>query len=122
MNFNAFDLLVCIGFYAAVLGFAFWKSRGSAGATDYFLGGRSLPWWLIGVSIVAANISTEQMVGMAGPDDGGRADYVSMLADYRGDWRGSASVARASVSYEARGREPPPAGPAADVSAQHPPP
>jgi dihydroorotate dehydrogenase (fumarate) len=60
---------------------------------------------------------------MAGPNDGGRADYVSMLADYRGDWRGSASVARASGSYETRGREPaPPAGPAADVSARHPPP
>lgn len=70
MHFTLTDLVVCIAFYATVLGFAFWKSRGSTGATDYFLGGRSLPWWLIGVSIVAANISTEQMVGMAGQGAG----------------------------------------------------
>jgi SSS family solute:Na+ symporter len=47
-----------------------WKSRKVAGAaTDesgYFLGGRSLTWPVIGISIVAANISSEQMVGMAG--------------------------------------------------------
>ncbi len=42
------------------------KSRGQRTSEDYFLGGRQLPWWLIGVSIVAANISTEQFVGMAG--------------------------------------------------------
>jgi SSS family solute:Na+ symporter len=78
VNFNTFDLVICIGFYAAVLGFAFWKSRGSSGATDYFLGGRSLPWWLIGVSIVAANISTEQMVGMAGQGAGGVGLAVSL--------------------------------------------
>ena len=70
MNFTTLDVAVCLAFYAVVLGWAFWKSRGSAGAADYFLGGRSLPWWLIGVSIVAANISTEQMVGMAGQGAG----------------------------------------------------
>ena len=43
-----------------------YKSRGRRTSEDYFLGGRQLPWWLIGVSIVAANISTEQFVGMAG--------------------------------------------------------
>ena len=42
------------------------KSRGERTSAGYFLGGRQLPWWLIGISIVAANISTEQFVGMAG--------------------------------------------------------
>ena len=57
-------------FFVIVVGFSTWKSRRKAGAAesedDFFLGGRSLTWPIIGVSIVAANISSEQMVGMAG--------------------------------------------------------
>lgn len=60
------DILVFAAFYATVLGFSLYKSRGEKTSVDYFLGGRRLPWWLIGISIVAANISTEQFVGMAG--------------------------------------------------------
>jgi len=37
---------------------------------DYFLASRGLKWWLIGFSIVAANISTEQLVGMSGQGAG----------------------------------------------------
>lgn len=57
-------------FFLIVIAFSMWKSRRAAGTTedesDYFLGGRSLTWPIIGISIVAANISSEQMVGMAG--------------------------------------------------------
>ena len=35
-------------------------------ATDYFLAGKSLPWWAIGASLIAANISAEQIIGMSG--------------------------------------------------------
>lgn len=70
MRVSTLDLAIMVAFYAAVLGFAIFKSRRGTTSADYFLGGRSLPWWLIGVSIVAANISTEQMVGMAGQGAG----------------------------------------------------
>jgi SSS family solute:Na+ symporter len=66
MNFSALDLAIFVGFYALVLGISLVKSRGQKDSADYFLGGRRLPWWLIGVSVVAANLSTEQFVGMAG--------------------------------------------------------
>jgi SSS family solute:Na+ symporter len=66
MNFSALDIGIFVVFYAIVLAFSFFKSRGEKGTADYFLGGRALPWWLIGVSVVAANMSTEQFVGMAG--------------------------------------------------------
>src|SRR5512134_4072086 len=66
MTFSTLDLAVFAAFYALVLGFSFFKSRGEKDSAGYFLGGRALPWWLIGISIVAANISTEQFVGMAG--------------------------------------------------------
>jgi len=35
-------------------------------ASDYFLAGKSLPWWAIGASLIAANISAEQIIGMSG--------------------------------------------------------
>jgi len=66
MKFTALDWAICVAFYGLVLGFSFWKSRGRQDSAGYFLGGRNLPWWLIGVSVVAANLSTEQFVGMAG--------------------------------------------------------
>ncbi|HAV12137.1 MAG TPA: solute:sodium symporter family transporter [Opitutae bacterium] len=67
MALNLADWLLFLGFFVVVIGFSLWKSRGSSGdGEDYFLAGRGLSWWLIGISIVAANISTEQFVGMAG--------------------------------------------------------
>ena len=60
-----------IAIYAvAVFGLAQWVSRDSdkhkKTSTDYFLAGRSLPWWAIGASLIAANISAEQIIGMSG--------------------------------------------------------
>ena len=64
------DLITFVAFFVFVIGFSLWKSRkpkdGSRDGSDFFLGGRSLTWPIIGLSIVAANISSEQMVGMAG--------------------------------------------------------
>ena len=42
------------------------NTQGDNGASDYFLAGRGLNWWLVGFSLIAANISTEQFVGMSG--------------------------------------------------------
>lgn len=66
VQFTPLDTAICVAFYLLVLAFSFWKSRGGKNSADYFLGRRALPWWLIGISIVAANLSTEQFVGMAG--------------------------------------------------------
>lgn len=41
-------------------------SRGERSRDDYFLAGRKLTWWLIGISLIASNISTEHFVGMTG--------------------------------------------------------
>jgi SSS family solute:Na+ symporter len=54
-----------------VIAFGIWKARDEisaedAGASGYFLAGRGLTWWLVGFSLIAANISTEQFVGMSG--------------------------------------------------------
>ncbi|MBR0193125.1 MAG: sodium/solute symporter [Thermoguttaceae bacterium] len=66
-NFGAIDIGVFVAFILAVIVISTFKSR-SAGESseDYFLAGRGLSWWLIGFSLIAANISAEQFVGMAG--------------------------------------------------------
>jgi solute:Na+ symporter, SSS family len=81
MNIAPQDLFVFVGFFVIVIGLSVWKSRkakGHAGdSSDFFLAGRGLTWPLIGISIVAANISTEQMVGMAGQAAGSTGLAVS---------------------------------------------
>ena len=63
--------MVIIGFYAVmIIGIAQWVSREKVGheknTADYFLAGKALPWWAIGASLIAANISAEQIIGMSG--------------------------------------------------------
>ncbi len=70
MELTLVDVLVFFGFFVVVIGTSLLKSKKEASSEDYFLAGRGLTWWLIGISIVAANISTEQFVGMAGQGAG----------------------------------------------------
>jgi solute:Na+ symporter, SSS family len=92
MSFTSLDLAVFAGFYVLVLGFSFFKSRGQKDSAGYFLGGRSLAWPLIGLSIVAANISTEQFVGMAGQGAGDVGLAVSA-------WQLSGSVGIVLIAF-----------------------
>ena len=70
MHLQTIDFVV-VGLYAvALLSLAQWVSRERGShqkdTQDYFLAGRSLPWWAIGASLIAANISAEQIIGMSG--------------------------------------------------------
>lgn len=72
---GAIDTAVAIIFMLSVIGVGMIKSMGEKthsehGASDYFLAGRGLSWWLIGFSLIAANISAEQFVGMSGQGAG----------------------------------------------------
>lgn len=60
------DVVVFFAFIAAVVSIGILKSRHEKDSEGYFLAGRGLMWWLIGFSLIAANISTEQFVGMSG--------------------------------------------------------
>jgi SSS family solute:Na+ symporter len=68
--FVALDWII-VGIYCVgIISLATYISRKKSGtersAEDYFLAGRSLPWWAIGASLIAANISAEQIIGMSG--------------------------------------------------------
>lgn len=79
ISLSAVDVLIFVAFIAAVLALGLSKSRQEKDSESYFLAGRGLAWWLIGFSLIAANISTEQFVGMSGQ----AADYVGLaIASY----------------------------------------
>jgi len=70
MTLASIDVTIVLIYAAALFAIAQWVSREQAGhekdAADYFLAGRGLPWWAIGTSLIAANISAEQIIGMSG--------------------------------------------------------
>lgn len=63
---NLVDVVVFVLFLVAAVAVGIYKSRGEEDSEGYFLAGRGLTWWLIGFSLIAANISAEQFVGMSG--------------------------------------------------------
>ena len=63
---SAWDILIFVAFVVTVVSVGLYQSRSEKGSEDYFLAGRDLKWWLIGFSLIASNISTEQFVGMSG--------------------------------------------------------
>jgi len=64
------DIVIVIAYAVGLIALATWVSREKQGENksteDYFLAGKSLPWWAIGASLIAANISAEQIIGMSG--------------------------------------------------------
>lgn len=83
-NFQFLDYLVFIIYAVVILGVGLWVSRDKKGhqknAEDYFLASKSLPWWAIGASLIAANISAEQFIGMSG------SGFASGLAIASYEW------------------------------------
>ena len=70
MTLSTLDTSIVLIYLAGIFILAQWVSREKAGhqksAKDYFLASKSLPWWAIGASLIAANISAEQIIGMSG--------------------------------------------------------
>ena len=70
MDFSTIDIVVFSLYAILILSIGLYVSRQKEGksksAEDYFLAGKSLPWWAIGASLIAANISAEQFIGMSG--------------------------------------------------------
>jgi SSS family solute:Na+ symporter len=78
------DIVVLIAYAIGIFALAQFVSRERPGhrkdTSDYFLASRALPWWAIGASLIAANISAEQIVGMSG------SGYVIGLAIASYEW------------------------------------
>ncbi len=76
MDFATTDLVILIGYLMLMMGFGIWiaNKEKNESAKDYFLASSALPWWAVGGSLIASNISTEQILGMNG------SGYVMGLA------------------------------------------
>ncbi|MFT4054732.1 MAG: sodium/sugar symporter [Novosphingobium sp.] len=91
MGLATIDITVVVIYAIGIFGLAQWVSRDKAGAgpknsTDYFLASKNLPWWAIGASLIAANISAEQIVGMSG------SGYAIGLAIASYEWMAAATL------------------------------
>ena len=84
MSFSTLDFIIFGAYCLIILFVGLFVSRNKKGheknAEDYFLAGKSLPWWAIGASLIAANISAEQFIGMSG------SGYVLGLAIASYEW------------------------------------
>ena len=74
------DIVIIILYLAGTLVIGFLLGRRQKTSTDYFLGGRKLPWWMVGMSMVVTDIGTLELVGVAG----GAYMYGMVLANF--DW------------------------------------
>ncbi|MCX5643143.1 MAG: sodium/solute symporter [Phycisphaerae bacterium] len=66
MELNAADYAVFVAYCIAVFAVGFWVARKEKTSQDYFLAGRRLPWYVIGFSLIATSISSEQFIGEVG--------------------------------------------------------
>lgn len=69
-GFETIDYAVFVVYIIILVGLGVFLSRGKKGeeksSADYFLAGNTLTWWAVGASLIAANISAEQFIGMSG--------------------------------------------------------
>jgi SSS family solute:Na+ symporter len=90
MGLSAIDTAVVIVYAIGIFVLAQLVSRERPGhkkdAKDYFLAGKALPWWAIGSSLIAANISAEQIIGMSG------SGYAIGLAIASYEWMAAATL------------------------------
>jgi len=90
MSLSMIDLVVVVIYAIGIFSLAQYVSREKAGhqkdTSDYFLASKNLPWWAIGASLIAANISAEQIVGMSG------SGYAIGLAIASYEWMAAATL------------------------------
>ncbi len=69
-GFKTIDFVILVCYLILLVSLGLFLSRNKNGkeksANDYFLAGNTLTWWAVGASLIAANISAEQFIGMSG--------------------------------------------------------
>ena len=80
-GFQTIDFIILVAYIIILVSLGMFLSRNKDGkeksANDYFLAGNTLTWWAVGASLIAANISAEQFIGMSGT---GYADGIATAA------------------------------------------
>lgn len=80
--FNFADWLVIIAYLGGIIGLGIWFGKDQRNTRDYFLGSRNIPWWGIGVSIVAAETSALTIIGVPAIAYGSNIMFIQMIVGY----------------------------------------
>ncbi|MFC4874850.1 sodium/sugar symporter [Negadavirga shengliensis] len=97
MNFTALDLTIFIGYCLLIILLGYIVSREKKGhikdSNDYFLASKALPWWAVGASLIASNISAEQFIGMSG------SGFALGLAISTYEWMAAATLIIVAIFF-----------------------
>src|SRR3954466_15987709 len=82
--FNAGDWIIIVVYLGGIIGLGVWFGKDQRNTRDYFLGSKNIPWWGIGVSIVAAETSALTIIGVPAYAfaDGGNITFVQIIIGY----------------------------------------
>jgi SSS family solute:Na+ symporter len=97
MLLEPLDLAVFIGYCFLIIGMGLFVSREKKGhvknSSDYFLASKALPWWAVGASLIASNISAEQFIGMSG------SGFAMGLAIATYEWMAAATLLVVAIFF-----------------------
>src|SRR6202158_4186185 len=91
MRIHAIDLAIVVVYLLGVTGLGVWFRRGQPGglegdcqavSRDYFLGGRTAPWWALAFSIVATETSTLTIIGTPAISYHGNLTFLQLVFGY----------------------------------------
>ncbi|HAH36616.1 solute:Na+ symporter, SSS family [Algoriphagus ornithinivorans] len=97
MLLEPLDLAVFIGYCLLIIGMGLFVSQEKKGhvknSSDYFLASKALPWWAVGASLIASNISAEQFIGMSG------SGFALGLAISTYEWMAAATLLVVAIFF-----------------------
>lgn len=82
MNFNAADWTVVVLYLLGVIALGVWFGKDQKNTRDYFLGSKNIPWWGIGLSIVAAETSAMTVIAVPAMAYGGNMAFLQIIVGY----------------------------------------
>ncbi len=103
LTLSPVDWFVCLAYLAVVFGLALKSARGQRDNEDYFVGGRSMNWWVVGISMFATSFSSISFLGL--PQRGAYQDfsfYLTILVHPTGHHADLVVVVRAAIRAASR--------------------
>src|SRR5690348_11059956 len=82
MRISSIDLIIIVAYLAGVTLFGAMFRRGQQTVRDYFLGGRTAPWWALACSIVATETSTLTIIGTPAIAFSGNLGFLQLVIGY----------------------------------------
>lgn len=81
-HFNSADWIVILVYLLGIIGLGVWFGKDQRNTRDYFLGSKTIPWWGIGLSIVAAETSALTIISVPAMAYGGNMAFLQIIIGY----------------------------------------